>query len=227
MKAFHGKQEIKDEYIKRLQEHYDADEIVKGVYWEDGKGCAVGCTLHSGDHKAYEVELGIPEVLARLEDSIFEGLSPKDAKEFPLNFLNAVNVGSDLSQVGDKFLHWLLVDPKHGVIKYATNKKVVQDVADLYESKINGEKINRDVWAAARVAAADTAAARAAAADAAAYGAARAAYGAAYGAARAAYGAAAYGAAVASGASTADAGYAATRLTQAEKLIELISYTIA
>jgi len=199
MKAFHGKQEIKDEYIKRLQDHYDADEIVKGVYWEDGKGCAVGCTLHSDDHKAYEVELGIPEVLARLEDSIFEGLSPKDAKEFPLNFLNAVNVGSDLSQVGDKFLHWLLVDPKHGVIKYATNKKVVQDVADLYERKINGETINQDVWEAARAAAV--------------------ASGAAYGAAYGAYGvssAAAYGAAYG----------AATRLTQAEKLIELINLTI-
>ncbi len=199
MKAFHGKQEIKDEYIKRLQDHYDADEIVKGVYWEDGKGCAVGCTLHSGDHKAYEVELGIPEVLARLEDSIFEGLSPKDAKEFPLNFLNAVNVGSDLSQVGDKFLHWLLVDPEHGVIKYASNKKVVQDVADLYERKINGETINQDVWEAARAAAV--------------------ASGAAYGAAYGAYGvssAAAYGAAYG----------AATRLTQAEKLIELINLTI-
>jgi len=209
MKAFHGKQEIKDEYIKRLQDHYDADEIVKGVYWEDGKGCAVGCTLHSDDHKAYEVELGIPEVLARLEDSIFEGLSPKDAKEFPLNFLNAVNVGSDLSQVGDKFLHWLLVDPKHGVIKYATNKKVVQDVADLYERKINGETINRDVWEAADAAARDTAAADAAAAAAAASDTGAAADAAAYGAAYAA----------------ADA-RAATRSTQAEKLIELISYTI-
>ena len=198
MKAFHGKQEIKDEYIKRLQDHYEADEIVKGVYWEDGKGCAVGCTLHSDDHKAYEVELGIPEVLARLEDSIFEGLSPKDAKEFPLNFLNAVNVGSDLSQVGDKFLHWLLVDPEHGVIKYATNKKVVQDVADLYERKINGETINQDVWGAvARAAGADARAAGAAADD-------------------AAYAAAAYGTAAA------DA-RARCRITQADKLLELLA----
>ena len=201
MKAFHGKQEIKDEYIKRLQDHYDADEIVKGVYWEDGKGCAVGCTLHSDDHKAYEVELGIPEVLARLEDSIFEGLSPKDAKEFPLNFLNAVNVGSDLSQVGDKFLHWLLVDPEHGVLKYASNKKVVQDVADLYERKINGETINRDVWGAASSAAYGASSASA-----------YAARGASSASAAAARAAAAYG--------------VATRLTQAEKLLELISYTI-
>ena len=221
MKAFHGKQEIKDEYIKRLQDHYDADEIVKGVYWQNGKGCAVGCTLHSGDHKAYEVELGIPEVLAWLQDSIFEGLSPKDAKEFPLNFLNAVNVGSDLSQVGDKFLHWLLVDPEHGVIKYATNKKAVQDVADLYERKINGETINRDVWGAAAADVVRAAAATTAYAGYAGYAATRAAYAAAYTAAatRAA-------ADAASGAASGASGSDAARSTQAEKLIELISCTI-
>jgi hypothetical protein len=28
--AFHGKQEIKDQYIARLEEHYKADEIIKG-----------------------------------------------------------------------------------------------------------------------------------------------------------------------------------------------------
>lgn len=45
--SFHGKQSIKDKYIKRLKLHYKMDEIVKGKYWENGKGCAVGCTIHS------------------------------------------------------------------------------------------------------------------------------------------------------------------------------------
>lgn len=39
MKAFHNKQKIKDLYLKRLKDHYDADEIIKGTYWENGKGC--------------------------------------------------------------------------------------------------------------------------------------------------------------------------------------------
>ena len=32
--------------IKQLRDHAAADEIVKGQYWEGGKGCAVGCTIH-------------------------------------------------------------------------------------------------------------------------------------------------------------------------------------
>jgi len=94
MKAYHSKQEIKDFYLQRMQAHYDADEIEKGFYWKGGKGCAVGCTLHSGDHAAYESELGIPRIIARLEDGIFEGLSNERAKEFPLQFLVAVPVGA-------------------------------------------------------------------------------------------------------------------------------------
>lgn len=43
--AFHGKQSIKDKLLAQLQAHYEADEIIKGIYWENGKGCAVGCTV--------------------------------------------------------------------------------------------------------------------------------------------------------------------------------------
>lgn len=49
--AFHGKQSIKDEYLARVRAHKAADEIIKGVYWEKGKGCAVGCTVHIGKRK--------------------------------------------------------------------------------------------------------------------------------------------------------------------------------
>jgi len=43
MKAFHNKIEIKELYITRVRAHKEADELVKGKYWSDGKGCAVGC----------------------------------------------------------------------------------------------------------------------------------------------------------------------------------------
>ncbi len=42
MKAFKGKKEIKKKYLDRVIAHRKADEIVKGAYWENGKGCAVG-----------------------------------------------------------------------------------------------------------------------------------------------------------------------------------------
>ena len=153
MKAFHGKQSIKDEYMNRLKDHRERDEIVKGHYWQGGKGCAVGCTIHGNNHKSYEEELGIPMVLAKLEDSIFEELPNEEAKEFPLNFLSVINVGADLSSVGDKFLHWLLVDKIHGVIQYVENKKIIRDIADLYKRKIDGEYIHIDEWEAVNAAA--------------------------------------------------------------------------
>lgn len=42
--VFHGKPAVKAKYLKRVRAHAKADEIVSGRYWENGKGCAVGCT---------------------------------------------------------------------------------------------------------------------------------------------------------------------------------------
>ena len=61
MKTFN--QKTKNKYIARVKAHAEADEIVKGTYWEYGKGCAVGCTIHSSDHDSYEKELGIPSLV--------------------------------------------------------------------------------------------------------------------------------------------------------------------
>ena len=110
MKAYHGEQEIKDAVLAQLEMHRLADELVKGQYWEDGKGCAVGCTIYSDDHEEYENLFGIPQMLAHLEDTIFEGLPNGQAKAWPEKFMRAAPVGADLSLVGWKFIHWLLTD---------------------------------------------------------------------------------------------------------------------
>lgn len=102
MKSFHNNPTIKAKYLERITAHEKADEIVKGIYWEEGKGCAVGCTVEKSDgtqHSSFETELGLPEWLARLEDTIFEGLPNEEAKTFPRRFLEAINVGSDLTAV--------------------------------------------------------------------------------------------------------------------------------
>lgn len=62
--AYHGDPAIKAKYLTRIQAHEAADEIIHGKYWENGKGCAVGCTVHSNSHAAFETELGIPRMLA-------------------------------------------------------------------------------------------------------------------------------------------------------------------
>jgi hypothetical protein len=226
MIAFHGKQEIKDEYLNRVKSHQIADEIVKGTYWEDGKGCAIGCTIHSSDLSAYETELGIPRILARLEDGIFEKLPNHLAMIWPERFLDAITPGADLGLVWPRFAIWMMIDPKWGVAQFAKSdqsKKSIRDVANVYKIKLIGENISRETWTAA-------AAAAAAASDAAYADAAAAAAYAAYAAAAAAYAADAAYAAYAI-VDAADAAYATAevadarikwRIAQSEKLLELL-----
>src|SRR5271155_5008344 len=114
MRAFHGDPAIKAKYVNRVLAHAAADEIIHGTYWERGKGCAVGCTIHSDKHGDYETELGVPHMLAKLEDRIFEGMANGDSKEFPGRFLEAIQPGADLSRVGWFFLHWLLTEELAG-----------------------------------------------------------------------------------------------------------------
>ena len=146
MKAFHNDSALKEQISAQLQAHYDADEIVKDVYWENGKGGAVGCTIHSTNHKDYKTELGIPAYLAWIEDDIFGGLPYHLAKEWPLRFIRAIPVGADLSKVWPKLAVFLLTDQEHGVLQYAQTdeqKEIIQDVADLYSAE---RKIYKKEW---------------------------------------------------------------------------------
>ena len=216
MLAFHNDPQIKDKYLSRVMAHQKADEIIKGIYWEDGKGCAVGCTIHGSDHSKYEKELGIPIILARLEDGIFESLPDDDAKLWPEKFLTAINVGADLESVWPKFAVWLLTDEKYGVLQYAKDnesKKIIIKIADYYNRyKEITESEWRDISADANAA---YRAAYAYAADATAY----AAYAAAH-AAHAAYAANAANAANVANAHAADGSN--IRIAQSNKLLELL-----
>jgi len=222
MKAFHGDDSIKAKYVMRVRNHEIADEIVKGKYWEGGKGCAVGCTIHSSEHADYETELGIPRIIARLEDGIFENLPNELAKTWPRRFLESIKVGADLSRVWDEMAVWVLRDKKWGVLQFAKTEQTrdaINSVADLYVLKLEGAEVSRKDWIESRTAAyayaASAAYAYAAAyADVAAYAYAASAASAAYAAASAA--AAAYAAA-------ASAKREEWRIAQSEKLIELLS----
>jgi hypothetical protein len=70
MLSFHNDQAVKDKYVNRVIAHQKADNLIRGTGWNNGKGCAVGCTLESYDHSQYPIELGIPEWLAKLEDTL-------------------------------------------------------------------------------------------------------------------------------------------------------------
>ena len=94
LRAFHGDPAIKAKYIARVEAHRVADELIRGVGWENGRGCAIGCTLDAYDHSRYPIELGLPEWFARLEDAIFEGLPVERALCWPSDVLRAIPVGA-------------------------------------------------------------------------------------------------------------------------------------
>jgi len=224
MKAFTGKV-TKDQFIKEIKWHKEQDAFIKGTYTENNKnnfrGCAVGCSINSINNllgTAYDYDehldmaetLQIPEWLVRIEDKIFEGLSEKDSKEWPLRFSEAINVGADLDKIKPAFLVYVLesITVTHEVVHRAI---ALWKRDDLYSNA--WKKESRAVYAAnAANAAANAAAYAANAANAAAYAAyaanaANAAYVANAYAANATANAAAYAAnAAADAANAADAG---------------------
>jgi hypothetical protein len=159
MLAYHADPAIKTRYLARVEGHAAADEIVKGQYWEAGKGCAVGCTIHGTSHENFEQELGIPQMLAWLEDVIFEGLPNRAAKTWPERFLTSIEPGKDLSRVGWQFLHWLLTDSGFGDPDHPTVKDAVTRCADALVPLMNGQPADpnaaNDAAAIARAAAAN------------------------------------------------------------------------
>lgn len=109
--SYHGDPALKARLIAEANRHREQGMLVKGVYWKNGKGCAVGCLLRdpSGGHWKFPIEFGIPEFFARLDDAIFEGLPDKDAQLWPARFLEAIPVGvifEELERAADGLAAW-------------------------------------------------------------------------------------------------------------------------
>ena len=135
MLTFHGKQELKDQRIAQVRAHRLSDQLVHGQYWQDGKGCAVGCTIHSGHHEAYETELGIPIELAFAEDHIFENLPNGKAMLWPERFLEAIPVGVDLraTHMNKRYVLALITDKKRGLMQLIADDETRKLATELVE----------------------------------------------------------------------------------------------
>lgn len=169
MLAYHNDPKLRESVINEMAIHRKADELVQGNgYWKDGNGCAVGCLIKGHDHFLYESKFGIPEMLARLEDAIFEGLPKLKAQEWPEHFLSAIKSGQDLSLVGWEFQHRLQINN----LKFAKKQKFSDDVIkaielviDVLEPMTKGKKVDESAavaaWAAAAAAKSESAAAAA------------------------------------------------------------------
>jgi hypothetical protein len=165
LQAFHNDKSIKDKYVKRVVAHRKADNIIRGTGWDNGKGCAVGCTLENYDHSRYPIELGIPEWLARVEDTLFEGMTFEKSRTWPEKFLKAIKVGDDLERVKGPFLVVVLESSLKNFdhVKFPDVKSVIEQSIALWKR----DDIESAAWSAARSAAESAAesAARSAAYD--------------------------------------------------------------
>lgn len=161
-------------FLAELAEHAAQDRIVQGYYWENGRGCAVGCSLHSvqqrlglhsisyRDHGLFEKYLGIPRILACLEDRIFEGLPADQARLWPQRFAEAVRPGADLSGVWNRFAPWLLREIALPATKpeHTRQRAAIIAVAEGYEtdwSTLTPKAARQQAYAAAADAARSTA----------------------------------------------------------------------
>jgi hypothetical protein len=141
MPAFHNDAAIKNTYVARIQSHADADELIHGEYWENGKGCAIGCLIHGSDHAKLADVLGVPLAICRLVDRLFEGLPNDKSKRFAVEWLSVIPVGVDLSRVQWKFLHWLLTEELAGR-EHPLVRDVVRQCADVLVPLTKGELVD-------------------------------------------------------------------------------------
>ena len=122
----------------------------------------MGCSIHDFRHGSedeedlYEPLFGIPRALAWLEDSIFMNLAWEEARLWPERFVRAIRPGSDLTMVGDQFLHWLLSGEASPLVPWKEEKHM-QRAAMIVKRRLAGDEPSQEEWTAVRDAAASTA----------------------------------------------------------------------
>ena len=186
-----------DKLRQEVAAHVAADSIAQGIYWDNKtkRGCFIGCLAKRDDPSLNEATYGLPVMLQRIAESIFEGLPANEAKAFFAALPDAVGCdGKDLTKVGWQFL---AAELRSLPEQPAEIQAVIDPVIAGMDLLASGQE-----WPAARADAAAWAARAAARADAAAW------------AARAARAAAVCAAAAAD---------AAVRLRQRDLLLRLIA----
>lgn len=87
--------------------HVAADTIIQKYYWDDHtqSGCFIGCLAKGNNPMLNEITYGLPVMLQRIAENIFEQLPAADAKAFFAALPEAINCdGKDLTRVVWQFL---------------------------------------------------------------------------------------------------------------------------
>ena len=161
MQAFVQTPVSKEQLLASLHQHQRADSFRKGVYWDpkERRGCAIGCSVMdfstsgdaiysaSGDviysHTRYESLFGIPAQLAMLEDTIFEEMNPADIGRWPLEFIEAIPEGKDLSQDPARWILKILDDERSPIAPHHA-MEAMQPVRDLLTQWLKTSTITQE-----------------------------------------------------------------------------------
>ncbi len=149
MLSYHNDENLKALVVAEMKNHQKKDQFIKGAYEKLNskfKGCAIGCTIDSvnkifgrsyktSEHKVFEEALGIPEWLARLQDSFFENLPVGDNSQFAVDFLSAVPTGVNLEPVKWKFCSFIL---KEGIDRILLQHNLSEELMDQVVSAMRG-----------------------------------------------------------------------------------------
>ena len=152
MRAFIDAEVSKPELLEALAWYREEDRLAQGwFYWQEGRGCAVGCTLHEyapdqeENHDLYEELFGIPRELAYLEDAIFEGMDVESGRAWPERFIGSIPEGADLECVADEFAFWLLGGEDSPMAPWR-DSEYLQPTLELYRGHIDGLPSRRSDW---------------------------------------------------------------------------------
>jgi hypothetical protein len=108
--AFHGDHALKAEVLARLRAHAAAGTLVFGATrWDGRSGTPMGVSVRSENSADYAERLGYPLALAAILDRVTACVAPDRAIGYALEWVEAVEPGTDLSAVSWRIADALLV----------------------------------------------------------------------------------------------------------------------
>ncbi len=146
--------------IQLSDAHQKADEYKSGTYsWKNG-ACAIGCAIRDcksegliprnvdpGDHAALAKATGIPEMVLRLEDNVFEGLAAGERPSWPPRFWRAVNPSADYTHLPARIMarlaDRLAVDAINADVRESATA-----VSNLWRRRAAGDEPSEAEWKA-------------------------------------------------------------------------------
>ena len=151
-------QKTKDHWLAIMQEHLKADRLIRGSWTKDEdangifKGCFFGCAMQTGNNplgKAVKA-MNLPDWLIRLSEKIYEGLPESDHLDWPVKFLQAIPVETELYKVRHQLaiLRLTSLADKNPSVSEAINQ-----VITYHENIVSDQFGDEAAWSAARSAA--------------------------------------------------------------------------